>query len=72
LFAEKKDSATLEEVVSIASDIIPGAITDTRRYQTLQALLNCTRKSLLPETADDAKRREWQDEIRALERSGIR
>jgi hypothetical protein len=46
---------------------------DTRRYQTLQALINCTRRRLLPEAArDEARRKEWEAEIRALELKGVR
>ncbi|MEO0813669.1 MAG: ATP-binding protein, partial [Myxococcota bacterium] len=39
----------LEEALAIVADQIPPNIADVRRYQTLQALLNCTRRSLLPD-----------------------
>ena len=43
------------------------------RYQTLQALVNCTRRSLLPDPDISAEQRElWQSEIRELERHGVR
>jgi SpoVK/Ycf46/Vps4 family AAA+-type ATPase len=64
---------TLEEVEAIVRDHIPPAIEQTRRYQTLQALVNCTRRSLLPDpTVSDAVREGWQAEIRKLELLGIR
>ena len=54
------------------ADFIPPAIGATRRYQTLQALVNCTRRSLLPDPTVTADQREtWQAEIRALESRGI-
>jgi len=44
----------------------------TRRFQTLQALLNCTRRSLLPDPAvDEATRANWREELARLERAGI-
>lgn len=61
-----------DAVMNIAGDIIPPAIGLTRRYQTLQALVNCTRRSLLPasDTAN-ATREDWENELRELERQGI-
>jgi hypothetical protein len=46
----------------------------TRRYQKLQALVNCTRRSLLPEGEDlasEERREAWVQDIRALEAQGI-
>lgn len=64
---------TVEDVREIIEDHIAPAIGETRRYQTLQALINCTRRSLLPnpETTDE-DRSAWEYEIRELERKGIR
>lgn len=63
------DHATIEAVVH---DLLPAAIGPTRRYQTLQALLNCTRRCLLPDPeVDDATRLAWQQEARQLEAQGI-
>ncbi len=63
---------TIDEVVEIVRDHIPPAIGLTRRYQTLQAMINCTRRSLLPNPDFTDKDREaWQLEIRDLERMGI-
>ncbi len=61
-----------EAICAVAEDLLPPAIGPTRRYQTLQALLNCTRRSLLPSWARGADRAEWEAEIRALEARGIR
>ena len=63
---------TIDEVAEIVRDHIPPAIGLTRRYQTLQAMINCTRRSLLPNPDFTDKDREaWQLEIRDLERMGI-
>ncbi|MFN0056856.1 MAG: AAA family ATPase [Planctomycetota bacterium] len=62
--------AAIEEIVR---DHLPPAIQRTRRYQTLQALVNCTRRSLLPDpTVSDDERAGWQREILLLEAQGIR
>ena len=64
---------SIEDVVQIVADHVPPAIGQTRRYQTLQALVNCTRRSLLPDPqVDDDERRAWEREIRELEAAGIR
>lgn len=65
-----KDKAALEFVIK---DFITPAIGPTRRYQTLQALVNCTRRSLLPDpSVTDEERAQWEQEIRQLELQGIR
>jgi len=63
----------LEKALAIIKDRIPPAIDETRQYQKLQALLNCTRRSLLPESDEDfGKRRQvWLKEIQQLEQLGI-
>lgn len=64
-----KDEAALKEVIF---DFLQPAIRQTRRYQTLQALVNCTRRSLLPNpNVSDQERTQWEQEIRALEAIGI-
>lgn len=61
-----------DSVIALIQDIIPPAIGKTRRYQTLQALVNCTRRSLLPESEGVSKTREdWENEIQELERAGV-
>ena len=64
---------SFDQIIEILSDHLPPAIGATRRYQTLQALLNCTRRSLLPKEAqtDSSKRESWEKELLQLERQGI-
>ncbi|MFN7733739.1 MAG: AAA family ATPase [Pirellula sp.] len=62
-----------DEVKAIVRDFLQPAIKQTRRYQTLQALVNCTRRSLMPNPdISDAERAQMEDEIRQLEAMGIR
>ncbi len=62
-----------QDVQAAIEDLIPPDIGETRRYQTLQALVNCTRKSLLPNPNITAKERQaWAEEIRVLELKGVR
>jgi hypothetical protein len=64
---------TPQDIHDIAADFIPPAIEKTRRYQTLQALINCTRRSLLPDPTVTAEQREaWHAEARKLELEGVR
>ena len=71
--AEGRGSHSIEQIVEIVRDHIPPAIGLTRRYQTLQAMINCTRRSLMPDPNFTEKDREaWQLEIRQLESLGIR
>lgn len=54
-------------------DFLQPAIGQTRRYQTLQALINCTRRQLLPDPRVSQQQREqWELEIRHLEEQGVR
>ncbi|MBG88138.1 MAG: hypothetical protein CMO80_14720 [Verrucomicrobiales bacterium] len=66
--------ASLEfvEILSLIRDHLSPAIRETRRFQTLQALLNCTRRSLLPnpDVTDDERMR-WQQELDELGRRGV-
>ena len=62
-----------EELKQIVHDFLSPAIQQTRRYQTLQALINCTRRSLLPDpSVSDEERSQMEDEIRQLELLGVR
>lgn len=64
--------ASGDEVLEIVSDIIAPAIGLTRRYQILQALLNTTRRSLLPvEELTAELRNQWESEAKLLESQGI-
>ena len=70
---ENKGSLTVEQVMAVVTDLLPPAIEETRRYQTLQALINCTRRSLLPDPkVTDEDRKGWAAEVRALEAKGVR
>lgn len=61
------------ELKSSIGDFIQPAIGQTRRYQTLQALVNCTRRSLLPDpNVSEEQRALWEREINLLEAQGIR
>lgn len=62
-----------EELKAIVRDFLQPAIKQTRRYQTLQALINCTRRSLLPDpNISEDQRAQMEQEIRLLESMGIR
>ena len=70
--ALKGEELTEDEVFAAVRDRLPPAIERTRRYQELQALVNCTRRSLLPDPdVTDEARAEWELELRALERLGV-
>ncbi len=63
---------TWAEVLRAVHDQLPPAIGPTREYQTLQALVNCTRRSLLPNPDSALEDRvEWERRIRELELEGI-
>jgi hypothetical protein len=67
---EPKD---MDEIEAIVKDHIPPAIGLTRQYQMLQAKINCTRRSLLPDPeVEDGAREVWQQQVRQLEAQGIR
>jgi hypothetical protein len=68
----KKRALSFEEILNVIKDLIPPAIDRARRYQTLQALVNCTRRSLLPDPSmGEEQRQVWEKELRALEAEGI-
>ena len=71
-----KDGLTISEIKAVIDDHIPPAVEKTRRYQVLQALVNCTRWSLLPQGGVrgeiETVREQWRKEIRALELDGVR
>jgi SpoVK/Ycf46/Vps4 family AAA+-type ATPase len=63
----------LDQVLELVNDLLPPAIEATRRYQTLQALVNCTRRSLLPDPrVTDEQRQAWALELQKLEAMGLR
>jgi len=62
-----------DTLMDVVRDQLPPAIGETRRYQTLQALVNCTRRSLLPNPkVTDQERHQWAEELRVLESRGVR
>jgi len=70
---QNKGSLPLDQVLAVVNDLLPPAIEETRRYQTLQALSNCTRRSLLPNpNVSEDQRKEWATELRLLEARGVR
>ena len=73
---KSKKCETIEQALKVASNILQPDIEETRRYQTLQALLNCTVKSLIfeeDETLEKVKssRSQWKKDLAALEAQGI-
>ncbi len=69
--AAKDGSLSMVQILEIAADRILPNIGPVRQYQTLQALANCTRKSLLPEDYSPQVRHGWITEIRRLEQMGV-
>ena len=63
---------TIDEIIAVAEDRILPNIGPIRQYQTLQALLNCTRKSLLPGDYSPEIRESWVKQIAQLEAIGVR
>ena len=63
---------TLDEIIAVAEDRILPNIGPIRQYQTLQALLNCTRKSLLPGDYSPEIRESWVKQIAQFEAIGVR
>jgi len=69
----KQAKLTSSAIVLIINDHLSPAIGETRKYQELQALINCTRKSLLPNPdVTHEERLGWMEQIRELEQKGIR
>ena len=69
-----KKCKNLTAALAIAQDMIAPDIESTRTYQTLQAKVNCTRKSLLFDSHEidvTTIRQGWREEIRELERQGV-
>lgn len=68
-----------QRIVQQVNELIPSDISEQREYQKLQALINCTRRSLIPKTeiikvsekCDISEaRRAWKSRIRELESLG--
>jgi hypothetical protein len=71
------DGMTIAEILEVIEDRLPADIGEARRYQMLQALVNCTVKSLLPNGALLTKKEVmqlkvvWSQEIRKMEAEGF-
>ncbi|MXZ00965.1 ATP-binding protein [Candidatus Poribacteria bacterium] len=70
--SETTGELTIDEIIAVAEDRILPNIGPIRQYQTLQALLNCTRKSLLPVDYSPEIRESWAKQIAQLEALGVR
>lgn len=68
----RQGELTTDEIIDVISDRILPNIGAIRRYQTLQAFLNCTRKSLLPVDYTPETRESWLEQIAQLEIMGIK
>lgn len=68
----REGELSVDEIVDVISDRILPNIGPIRQYQTLQAFLNCTRKSLLPGDYSPEIRESWLKQIAQLEAMGIR
>ena len=72
LAATTLQTPLLDRVQSTLTGRIAADIEPVRRYQSLQALVNCTRRELLPDPKiSDRERAEWRDKIAELEAQGI-
>lgn len=68
----REGALSVDEIVDVISDRILPNIGPIRRYQILQAFLNCTRKSLLPMEYSPELRESWLQQIAQLEALGVR
>lgn len=71
-----KKPKSMDDINDMLNDMVEPDIKDTRRFQTLQALLNCTRRSLIVDKSVsrekfDAQRADWRVELKELESKGI-
>lgn len=61
-----KRALTMQDVVRVATDCNPGTISGERRLQALQAVLHCSRQSLVPDALRDFEREEILAQVRRL------
>ena len=72
LATEDQRAPVLQRVQATLTGRIAADIGPVRRYQSLQAMLNCTRRELLPDPEiSPAGRSAWRDEIAQLEAQGV-
>lgn len=65
----RRRDLTAEDVLELLTDFLPGDIGLQRRQQTLQALLHCSRRSLIPPSLRDLDREAVQREIMQIQRT---
>ena len=65
--AMSKSAMTPTVMLQVLDDFLPSEIATQRRLQTLQALLHCSRRSLVPDSLKDLDRGEVYQEIEALQ-----
>jgi hypothetical protein len=73
----KRKKPNEKDVYAIVQDIVEPDIRDARKYQALQAMLNCTRRSLLVDEGESKEsfemtRDDWAAQLKALEAKGIK
>ena len=68
----REGTLSVDEIVDVIYDRILPNIGPIRRYQILQAFLNCTRKSLLPMDYSPEIRESWLQQIAQLEAMGVK
>lgn len=63
----------VQQLVGLVREIVPADIGKTREYQMLQALANCTRRSLIPFDGVEIGelKEKWAGRIRDLEAEGV-
>ncbi len=68
LRAERKIAGDLkfEQVMAVVDNLMPGQIADQRRNQTLNAFLECSRKSLIPTSLAGLNRLDAENEVEEL------
>lgn len=59
---------TIDQVRAVLGNILPGQIAAQRRIQTLNAFLECSRKSLIPPSLASLSREDAEEEIARLKR----
>jgi SpoVK/Ycf46/Vps4 family AAA+-type ATPase len=68
----KGGKLTVEEIRAVIRDMLVPDIKEAREYQALQALMNCTRRSLLPDPeVTEETRSGWAKKIKQFEAAGI-
>lgn len=72
-----KPCSSIEQITELLNDMLEPDIQDVRRFQTLQALLNCTRRSLIVDKSTtreqfEEMRSSWKKELTEFEKRGVK